>query len=395
MGTRSGQAMTAAGFQDGPAQAYRDLIADGAISYDAAQDRAAERLQRLHEALKTYTPVQRTGGLLSFLSGGPEPVTAPCGLYMCGDVGRGKSMLMDLFFDSAPAEPKRRVHFHAFMLEIHEAIRSWRAMTEAQKRQRLRTLGLPSKTGDDPIPPVAKAVADAATLLCFDELQVTDVADALILGRLFQALFDHGVVVVCTSNRAPRDLYKNGINRQLFLPFIDLILERMETLHLDARTDYRLEQLAGGPVYFTPADAVARARLAEAWAAVTGGADGAPVDLSVQGRVLRVPWAAARAAWFTFADLCERPLGAADYLAIATRYDTVFLEAIPVLGPEKRNEARRFVTLIDALYENKVKLMASADAAPADLYPAGDGAFEFGRTVSRLIEMQSADYPPS
>ncbi len=376
----------------GPMGRYRALLAARELAYDPAQERAMEKFQALHLALQSYRPGRSSFSLLSFFSSGRQKTLEPRGLYVCGGVGRGKSMLMDLFFEATPVEPKRRVHFHAFMQEIHGAIRAWRNLSASEKRRRLRSLGLSAQKGDDPLPPVAKAVADSATLLCFDELQVTDVADALILGRLFQSLFDFGVVVVCTSNRQPRDLYRGGINRQLFLPFIDLIMKRMDTHHLDAKTDYRLERLQGLPVYYTPVDDTARSRMDAAWSAVTDTDQGTPCEITVQGRTLPVPQAAKGAARFSFDDLCAKPLGAADYLALAERFHTILIDAIPAMGPEKRNEAKRFVTLIDALYENGVNLVASADAGPTDLYPDGDGAFEFERTASRLIEMQSADY---
>ena len=248
--------------------------------------------------------------------------------------------------------------------------------------------------GEDPIAPVAAALAAEAWLLCFDEFHVTDIADAMILGRLFTRLFEHGVVVVATSNVAPADLYKDGLNRALFLPFIALIGERMVVVRLDARTDFRLEKLAEVPVWHVPADAAAAAALGAAWRSLTAGHEGAAHDLMVKGRVLRVPRAAMGAAWFTFPDLCEQPLGAEDYLRIAHEFHTVVLEHIPVMGIERRNETRRFITLIDTLYDNAVKLVASAEAEPAALYAATEGfeALEFRRTVSRLIEMRSRDY---
>ncbi|MGF1454154.1 MAG: cell division protein ZapE [Alphaproteobacteria bacterium] len=377
-----------------PMNAYGALLVDGTLDYDPAQERAMERLQALYQTLATYQPSGAAPrGLFTFFSAGPRVAAdAPKGLYLCGGVGRGKSMLMDLFYDSVRIEAKRRVHFHAFMIQIHGLIREWRALDGAAKRRRLRDLGLPGSVGDDPIPPVARQISKAATLLCFDELQVTDVADAMILGRFFAALFDDGVIVVSTSNRAPGALYQGGINRELFQPFITLILERMEVVHLDGVRDYRLQRLAGKPVYHAPLDAVAQARMNETWRALTDMDRGLPCEIEVQGRRVPVPQAARGVARFSFADLCERPLGSADYLGIATRFHTVLVDAIPRMGPDKRNEARRFVTLIDALYENKVTLVASADAEPEALYPSGDGSFEFERTASRLMEMQSADY---
>lgn len=378
-----------------PMNAYGARLVDGTLDYDPAQERAMECFQALYGALATYEPTTAAParGLFGFFSSGNRvSADAPRGLYLCGGVGRGKSMLMDLFYDSVVLEAKRRVHFHAFMLEIHGKIRVWRDLDSGEKRRQLRALGLPASVGDDPIPPVARQISLDATLLCFDELQVTDVADAMILGRLFSALFDDGVVVVCTSNRAPVALYQGGINRDLFQPFIKLILERMDVLHLDGGRDYRLQRLAGKPVYHVPDNEDSLQRMDETWRALTDMDRGLPCEIEVQGRRLPVPQAARGVARFAFADLCERPLGSADYLGIATRFHTVLLDGIPRMGPEKRNEARRFVTLIDALYENKVTLVASAEAAPEALYPSGDGSFEFERTASRLMEMQSADY---
>ncbi len=374
-----------------PMQAYTSLLHDGVIDYDPAQEQAVERLQLLYEKLRSYRPMNGARGLFGFFSSGAS-TPAPEGLYLCGGVGRGKSMLMDLFFERAPLEEKRRVHFHAFMLEIHAAIRDWRDLDPAGRKRQLRALNLPGSVGDDPIPPVARQVSQQATLLCFDELQVTDVADAMILGRLFEQLFEDGVVMVCTSNRGPHNLYQGGINRELFEPFIELILARMEIFHLDGKRDYRLQRLSGQPVYYTPLGDMARGRMDQAWRMLTDMDRGRPCEIDVQGRRLPVPQAARGVARFTFADLCAKPLGSADYLGIASRFHTVLLDDIPKLGPANRNEARRFVTLIDALYENKVTLVASADANPTELYPEGDGAFEFERTASRLMEMQSADY---
>lgn len=371
---------------DGPRKAYRAAVAAGALKADAAQAEAAERLQGLSERLRGYRGARR----------GPFGVTpsAPKGLYIWGDVGRGKSMLMDLFFAAAPVRAKRRVHFHAFMLEIHDAINAWRKLEAKGKLREAKALRLKARGAalDDPMPPVGAKVARGATLLCFDEFHVTDVADAMILGRLFEALFNEGVVIVATSNRAPGELYKNGINRQLFLPFIALIEARLDVFALDGPIDYRLERLKGVEVYHTPLDASADAAMDMAWRRLTDTGKGQSETLTVQGRTLKVPQAAAGVARFLFEDLCARPLGPADYLALAQTYHTLLIDRIPKMGPERRNEAARFVTLIDALYEMKAKLICSADAPPTELYTGGDGAFEFHRTASRLIEMQSADY---
>lgn len=361
---------------------YRDLVRAGEVTQDPAQELAVEMLERLSRRLKAYKPGRRRR-----LFGKPEP--QPDGMYIFGDVGRGKSMLMDLFYDVAPVEPKRRVHFHAFMLEVHDAIFAWRQM---DTKERAKQPNFVKEAGDDPIQPVAKAIAAGATLLCFDEFQVSDVADAMILSRLFEALLGFGVIVVATSNRAPSDLYADGLNRQLFLPFIALLEKELDVHHLDSMTDYRLNRIKGQPVYHAPLGTKADDALAQAFYALTDEKSGTPCELELKGRKLLVPNAAKGVARFTFAQLCENPLGAADYLAIAGAFHTVVLADIPQMSPEKRNEAKRFVTLIDALYENKIRLIASAASAPGELYDVGDGSFEFGRTVSRLIEMQSDDY---
>jgi cell division protein ZapE len=365
----------------GPLSRYSDLVAAGALADDPAQRGAAARLQQLSEALAA--PDRRR-----FAFFGRRRAT-PRGVYLWGDVGRGKSLLMDIFFNNTDIAKKRRVHFHEFMAETHERIAAWRAADEKTRR---RHRNANPKSLDDPIPPVAADIAEAAGLLCFDEFQVTDIADAMLLQRLFEALLAKDVIVVATSNRRPDDLYKDGLNRQLFLPFIDLLKSRFDVIHLDAREDYRLGRLSGAPVYHTPLGPEADAALDRAWTAMIAGARETPETIIVKGRAVTAPRTARGLARFSFADLCEAPLGAGDYLAIARRYSTVFIDRIPRLAPEQRNEAKRFVTLIDALYEARVKLVCSADAAPRSIYAAGDGAFEFERTASRLVEMQSADY---
>jgi cell division protein ZapE len=355
--------------------AYAKLVAAGELKPDTDQAAAAERLYRLRLTLAA-TPAP---GLFDRLFG--AKVVAPRGIYLWGGVGRGKSMLMDLFFALATTEPRRRVHFHEFMLEIHAAIHAHRQVS-----------------GDDPIPVVAAAVASSAKLLCFDEMQVRDVADAAILSRLFTALFDAGVTIVATSNRPPGDLYKDGLNRQLFVPFIALLEARLDVVPLNGPVDYRLDRLGGAPTYHVPNGAAATAALSDAFFRLTD----FPVEDRVRvpsetiavpgGRTLFVPKAIKGVAVFSFSRLCRAALGAADYLAVARRFHTVILVGVPVMGPENRNEAARFVTLIDELYEHRVKLLIAADAPPRGLYPMGDGAFEFERTVSRLLEMQSAEY---
>jgi cell division protein ZapE len=349
------------------AKDYRDAVARGDLKPDAAQEATAKRLQKLADALKRYRP-----GRFS-LFGNSRP---PHGLYIWGDVGRGKSMLMDLFFESAPVSVKRRAHFNAFMVDVHARIHA--------ERQ--------SGKSDDPIPPVAKALAAEATLLCFDEFQVTDVADAMILGRLFGQLFERGVVVVATSNTPPERLYEGGLNRQLFLPFIALLQKKLDVVALDGAVDYRLHRLSGLNVYMTPLSPATDAAMDAAWLKLTDEKSPAPMTLTVLGRTLRVPRAAKGVARFSFTDLCEQPRAAADYLAVARNFHTVMIDRIPQLTPAQRNEARRFVVLIDTLYDEGVKLICSAATPPEALYPEGDGADAFRRTVSRLVEMQSDDY---
>jgi cell division protein ZapE len=346
---------------------YRAAVSRGDLQDDAAQHQAAEKLHALARALVRYRP----GAFFFF-----KPKPPPRGLYIWGDVGRGKSMLMDLFFAEARVAAKRRIHFNAFMVETHASIHAERQRTG----------------GDDPIPPVARAIAEKAQLLCFDEFQVGDVADAMILGRLFEQLFERGVVIVATSNTAPRHLYEGGLNRQLFLPFIEEIEQRLDIVELNGDTDYRLQRMSGMNIYLQPAGPEADAAMDAAWQRLTDGSRGAPAILTVLGRALTVPRAARGVARFGFDDLCARPLAAADYLAIAHAYHTVLIDHVPRLGPAERNQARRFVVLIDTLYDEGVKLICSAEAPPEQLYKSGDGVDAFRRTVSRLHEMQSEDY---
>jgi cell division protein ZapE len=359
------------------------MVASGQLEADPAQAAAIEKLHRLTEQL-SQTRLARKSNPLGWLFGAKAEAPQQLrGLYIWGSVGRGKTMLMDLFFGFVTAQRKRRVHFHDFMADVHGRVHAFRQQMKDQK-------GKPA----DPIPVVADQIADEAWVLCFDEFAVNDIADAMILGRLFTALWERGVVVIATSNVDPEDLYKGGLNRALFLPFIAELQKRMEVLKLEARTDYRLEKLAGAPTYHYPADATAKAALDAAFARLTGGAQARPHVLTVRTRKVEVPLAVAGVARFSFADLCDKPLGASDYLMIARDYHTVVLDGVPALTYPRRNEAKRFITLIDVLYEHRVKMVISAEAPPQKLYHADEGAeaFEFDRTASRLIEMQSDAY---
>lgn len=375
---------------NGPLGQYRIRLQAGEIRADPAQELAAEKLESLHHALKGYQPQTGGAGWKERFGLGGRRVEPPQGLYIYGGVGRGKSMLMDIFFRCAPVARKRRVHFHSFMQEIHGMRQALgRGAGAAHKGK------APMKVqarGDDLIAHVAARVAEDAALLCFDEFQVLDIADAMILGRLFEAFFELGIVVVATSNRSPRELYKNGLQRENFVPFISLLEKKLDILHLDSPIDYRLETMRAMNVYLTPAGPTAERRLREYFARLTHGAEVGPETLVVNGRAVEIALAADDIAFANFRDLCEAPLGPADYLAIAGRFDVLLIAEIPCLGRDKRNEAKRFVTLVDALYEHRVKLICSAESPPETLYPAGDGAFEFERTVSRLFEMQSEGY---
>jgi cell division protein ZapE len=366
-----------------PLARYRALRQSGELAADPAQELAVEKLQMLHHRLAQYQPDQGQKWH-QFLFGGNQKEPAPEGIYIYGDVGRGKSMLMDLFFDGAPIDRKRRVHFHEFMGEVHARINQFRKTSAAERTR--------NGWGDDPLPPIAADIAEATWLLCFDEFEVRDIADAMILGRLFARLFELGVVVIATSNRAPDELYKGGLNRQLFLPFIAALKSRLDILCLEGLLDYRLARMHGVPVYHTPLDERAGAELDSAFERLTDQPVGEPSEIKVKGRTLEIPQQAKGVARFHFSELCERPLGAHDYLALTRHFHTVILAGIPRLGPEKRNEARRFVILVDIFYDNAIKLVASAETDVEEIYPAGDGGFEFQRTVSRLVEMQSAEY---
>ena len=361
-----------------PLARYRALRRAGVLKPDPGQELSAEKLESLHHALTGYQPAGESwlGGWKARFGLGQRTGTPPQGLYMYGPVGRGKSMLMDLFFDTAPVEKKRRVHFHAFMLEVQKRLNDERKTTQR----------------DDPLMAVAGDIAAETWLLCFDEFHVVNIADAMILGRLFQGFFDRGVVIVATSNVAPQDLYRGGLQRDRFLPFIALICDKLDVLDIGAGADFRLDRLRGQPVFHWPLGPESTAKLDTAFAALTDDAAGEEATLELQGRTLVVPVAARGVARLSFDELCGKPRGASDYLALATHFHTVMVDGIPKMTPQQRDIAKRFVVLIDALYEHRVNLWASADAPPEELYPVGDTAFEFQRTVSRLSEMQAADY---
>ena len=360
---------------------YKALVASGAIEADPAQMRAVDAFAALEERLSGYKPIKKQGLFGRLFADKDEP--PPRGLYVHGEVGRGKTMLMDLFFQQSPVTHKRRAHFHEFMAEVHERVYAYR-----------QNIARGEIADADVMALTANAIFEEAWLLCFDEFHVTDIADAMILGRLFAKLFDLGTVVVATSNVAPEDLYKGGLNRALFLPFIDQITDHMDVMRLDARTDFRLEKLQGAKTWLVPSDAEAEFALNRAWGRLTGRAPCKPRDIAIKGRKLHVPCSAHGVARFSFADICEKPLAASDYLRLAHDYHTILIDRIPVMDYGDRNAAKRFISLIDTLYDNGVKLIASAEADPISLYVATEGveANEFKRTSSRLIEMSSESY---
>ena len=360
--------------------AYDQRIAQGEIEADAAQASALQGLIRLEADLAEAPP----SGLKGLFR---KPGAQPTGVYLVGPVGRGKSMLMDLFFETAPVAKKRRIHFHVFMGEVHRLIAAWRKGDAAARKARFG-----QHKGDDPIVPVAEAVAGEARLLCFDEFQVTDIADAMILGRLFEALFARGVTLVATSNRRPDELYRNGINRQLFTPFIDLLQSRVEVVEIAGPHDYRLDRLRAAGAWFSPDDPDNTRSFDALWRQMLGRDGETGETVEVLGRRITFPHAAGGLLRASFASLCAVALGPNDYLAIADQFHTVFLDGLPKLTPDKREAARRFVILIDALYEARTRLIVLAEADPTKLYPEGDGAFEFERTASRLQEMRSAGW---
>jgi cell division protein ZapE len=363
---------------------YEALIVTKKVERDRAQEELLARFTDLEKRIVTHRSARRANPV-GWLFGSRESDGAAKGLYIYGDVGRGKTMLMDLFFEASPVVRKRRAHFHEFMADVHERIYTYRQETKTETKN--------GGNGQDPIHRAAAAIAEESWLLCFDEFHITDIADAMILGRLFTRLFELGVVMVATSNQPPDGLYKDGLNRALFLPFIALLKQHCDVQRLDARVDFRLEKLTGLPTWYVPPDAKAKASLDEAWKRLADD-HGAPHEMVVKGHIVRVPKAAMGVARFAFEDLCAQPLAAADFLKIAHEFHTLIIDHIPVMDFARRNEAKRFIILIDTLYDNAVKLIASAEAQPHELYVADEGLelFEFQRTVSRLIEMGSQSY---
>lgn len=361
---------------------YAALVASGKIEADPAQAELARHFAALEERLEERR-LARKSSSLGWLFAKKAKAAPVKGLYVHGEVGRGKTMLMDLFYETSAVEKKTRAHFHEFMADVHERVHHY--------RQEIKAGSVPDM---DPILHAANEIADTTQLLCFDEFHVTDIADAMILGRLFTKLFERGIVMVATSNLAPRDLYKDGLNRALFVPFLKLLEQQCEVVRLDARTDFRLEKLTGVNAWYVPPDSKAEAALDKAWHNLVGHAEGAPHELVVKGHLVNVPKAAMGVARFDFTDLCAQPLGAVDFIKIALEFHTLIIDRVPVMDQSRRNEAKRFIILVDTLYDHAVKLLASAEASPESLYTGTEGyeANEFKRTASRLFEMRSQSY---
>jgi cell division protein ZapE len=365
---------------EGLLDTYKQRIEKGEIRSDPGQNAIAEVLQSLNDELvMADEKTDGLGGLLKSLFGGSPRKPSPRGLYIYGPPGRGKSMLMDLFYETTPVAKRRRVHVHPFMQEVQQKLHKWRQEGGG-------------KQAEDPLPRLAKEISETSSLLCFDEFQVEAVVDAMILRRLFEAMFEFGVTVVATSNTAPDDLYAGGLQRERFLPFIDLLKEQMQVVKLASETDYRRDRLKSVGVYHSPLGEDAQNALDDAFLRLTDGAEGEADSVSVHGRTISVPKAARGVAYFPFTELCDKPLGPADYWSIACQYQTVIVSDIPFFTPGDRNIAKRFATLIETLYEQKTKLVCSAAALPDHLYPDGDGADIFTRVASRLEEMQSEEY---
>ena len=361
----------------------KSLTASGSLQIDTAQMNVARRLDQVLSQLKEKQPAAKASALGWLFAARKKPAHSVKGLYIHGSVGRGKTMLMDMFFSMAPCARKRRAHFHEFMADVHNRIAAHRVKFKNGETKQA-----------DPVPPVAADLFAQAELLCFDEFTVTDIADAMILSRLFSELFALGCVLIATSNVEPDNLYRDGLNRSLFLPFVDLLKRHVDVVTLDSPTDYRLEKLNSQPVYLTPIDERTDMAMDVSWAQALHGRKAQPIDLPMKGRKIHVPLAVDRMARFSFADLCEKPLGAVDFLAIADRFDTIFVDRVPLLGPDKRNQTKRLIIMVDTFYDHGIRLYMTAAAMPEALLIDGRGTegFEFDRTASRLFEMRSEEY---